>query len=177
MQYETYLFQLDQTSNGRMLVKGTALAKQQEEFIQNVLQNEKNIMILDLDNTILHSNDMSELQLDTVMNLKDYYLIPKIQPYLQQKIRKDYIVVKMRPYFKHFLYLVNKHYEIYVYTKGTRIYAEEICNFVRAQYAGEQTSRIRTWNQQLVFLKYSKNFQPHRIISRNEDGNLESKSM
>ena len=81
-------------------------------------------MVLDLDNTILHSTEISDLSMSTVINLKNFYLIPKPEYTAEDKIRKDLIVVKMRPYLKHFLYELRKYYEIYVYTKGTRIYAE-----------------------------------------------------
>lgn len=46
-------------------------------------------------------------------------------------------VVKIRPYFKEFVRTIIKYYEIYIYTKGTRMYAEEICNAVRNQYASK----------------------------------------
>lgn len=49
--------------------------------------------------------------------------------------RKDLLIVKMRPFFKHFLYEIVKRFDIFVYTKGTRLYAEEICKYIRAQYA------------------------------------------
>jgi TFIIF-interacting CTD phosphatase-like protein len=72
------------------------------------------------------------------MTMKDFYLIPKIEcPFQEEKGKRDLIVVKMRPYFKHFIYVLTKCYEIYVYTKGTRVYAQEICKYIRAQYAGE----------------------------------------
>ena len=35
-------------------------------------------MVLDLDNTILHSNDISDLDMSIVMQLKDFYLIPRV---------------------------------------------------------------------------------------------------
>ena len=92
---------------------------------------------MDLDNTILHSHEISDIAASTVQQLSEYYIIPKIDgPFETLPNRKDLIVVKMRPYFKHFLYVITKYYEIYVYTKGTRIYAEEICKYIRAQYAG-----------------------------------------
>jgi hypothetical protein len=79
----------------------------------------------------------------------------------------------MRPYFRHFLYVITKYYEIYVYTKGTRIYAEEICKYIRAQYAGEEIAHpFRTWKPEpLLFLKDKKSFLMN-IISRDEDENL-----
>ena len=104
----------------------------------------------------------------TVRELSEYYIIPKIDgPFETLPNRKDLIVVKMRPYFKHFLYIITKYYEIYVYTKGTRIYAEEICKYIRAQYAGEELVHpFRTWDPEpLLFLKNKKSFLMN-IISR-----------
>jgi len=82
------------------------------------------MIILDLDNTILHSHEISDIAASTVQQLSEYYIIPKIDgPFETLPNRKDLIVVKMRPYFRHFLYVITKYYEVYVYTKGTRIYA------------------------------------------------------
>ena len=92
---------------------------------------------------------------------------------------QDYILVKMRPFLKEFLYIVNQLFEVYVYTKGTRIYADYICRWVRAQWAGESPPfEISTWTEPpLTFLKNTEAFRPYRVVSRNEDMSLETKSM
>ena len=110
-----------------MLVTGSALKHHEQIFVDNMLAQCKAIIILDLDNTILHSTEISDLDLNTVVGLDEFYLIPKLEcPFQQEKGKRDLIVVKMRPYFKQFIYVLSKLYEIYVYTKGTRVYAQEI---------------------------------------------------
>jgi TFIIF-interacting CTD phosphatase-like protein len=47
-------------------------------------------------------------------------------------------IVKMRPFFKEFIQAAVNYYEIYVYTKGTRNYAQEICDAIRNQYADKE---------------------------------------
>ena len=64
--------------NSGVMVKGAALFRQEEEFIRGLVQARKVIMVLDLDNTILHSTDISELSMNTVLNLKDFYTIPRV---------------------------------------------------------------------------------------------------
>ena len=51
-------------------------------------------------------------------------MIRKLEQDLDGKFRYDYVLVKLRPYLKEFLYTINKLFEVYIYTKGTRIYAD-----------------------------------------------------
>jgi hypothetical protein len=94
------------------MVTGSALRQHEEMYIDGLLSNNKAMIILDLDNTILHSCEISDLDIKTVLSLKDFYLIPKIDcPFQQEdKGKRDLIVVKMRPYFRHFLYVITKLY-------------------------------------------------------------------
>ncbi len=173
-QFSRYLFQ----EEGGVLVTGSALKHHEQVFVDNLLAQTKAIIILDLDNTILHSTEISELDLRAVMALEDFYLIPKVEcGFGQEKGKRDLIVVKMRPYFRQFIYVLSQLYEIYVYTKGTRVYAQEICRYIRAQYAGEQNAHpYVTWQpEKLLFLQHKKAFATN-IISRDEDGSLDSKS-
>lgn len=80
---------------------------------------------------------MSELEFSKILKLKEYFIIPKREMGSDGKLRNDFMIVKMRPFLKEFLFVVQKLFEVYIYTKGTRIYADEICRWVRAQWAGE----------------------------------------
>lgn len=55
-EYCRYLFQMSSKQQERALTKGTALARQEEQYISELVSRNKLILILDLDNTILHSN-------------------------------------------------------------------------------------------------------------------------
>ena len=120
----------------RSLTKGAALARQEQEYINGLLSKNKLILILDLDNTILHANEMSDLELGQLLRIRAYFIIQKIEQDNEGKIRQDFVLIKFRPYFKEFLYIINKLFEVYIYTKGTRIYADQICKWVRAQWGG-----------------------------------------
>lgn len=100
---------------------------------------------------------MSELDLSKLLHLKEYFLLPKLDQTVEGKVRQDFIVVKMRPYIKEFLYTVSKLFEVYIYTKGTRIYADEICRWIRAQWAGDpQPYEFTTWSEPpQKFLKHT----------------------
>jgi len=56
-------------------------------------------------------------------------------------------MVKIRPYFREFLFVVCKLFEVYVYTKGTRLYADEICKWIRYQWgnSGDIPFDFPTW--------------------------------
>lgn len=45
-----------------------------------------------------------------MLALKEFYLIPKVDCGPGEQGRKDLIVVKMRPYFRHFIYTVTKYF-------------------------------------------------------------------
>ena len=79
---------------------------------------------MDLDNTILHANEMSDLELGQLLRIREYFIIQKIEQDNEGKIRQDFVLIKFRPFFKEFLYIINKLFEVYIYTKGTRIYAD-----------------------------------------------------
>jgi TFIIF-interacting CTD phosphatase-like protein len=85
----------------------------------------------------------------------------------------------MRPYLTEFLFIISKLFEVYIYTKGTRYYADEICRWVRAQWAGDPMPyEMSTWpDPPQTFLKNTECFLPYRVVSRNEDSSLETKSM
>lgn len=66
--------------------------------------------------------------------LREFFVIPRFDK--TEKTKQDYAIIKMRPYLKEFLLLISKYFEVYVYTKGSRVYAEGIGRWIRAQWAG-----------------------------------------
>ena len=51
-------------------------------------------------------------------------MIQKFDQDPEGKVKMDFLLVKMRPYIKEFLYIISRLFEVYIYTKGTRIYAD-----------------------------------------------------
>lgn len=58
-EFTRYLFQLGPNGSWKSCAKGAALAQQEEEYIVSLVSKHRAILILDLDNTILHSTEMS----------------------------------------------------------------------------------------------------------------------
>ena len=58
-EFNRYLFQLGPNGSWKSFAKGAALVQQEENYISEIIAKQKGILILDLDNTILHSNEMS----------------------------------------------------------------------------------------------------------------------
>lgn len=76
------------------------------------------------------------MELNDVIKIKEFFLLPKLEQTTEGNLKQDFIIIKMRPYLKEFLLVVAKFFEVYVYTKGTRSYADGICRWIRAQWAG-----------------------------------------
>lgn len=86
-----------------------------DKKVENIKANKKLIMILDLDNTVIHAQrftNTNRLDLYEKMGCK----ILSFRPY-------DNYVLKIRPFLIEFLEESSKYYEIFVYTFGTRDYA------------------------------------------------------
>ena len=58
-EFNRYLFQYSSKGVEQAFTKGTALQQQEEEYLSGLIAKKKLILILDLDNTILHSTEMS----------------------------------------------------------------------------------------------------------------------
>ena len=92
-------------------------------------------------------------------NIDEYVIIPLEE--LNISVMKT--VMKLRPYLKEFLEAIIPHYEVFVYTKGTRLYAEMVCLAIRERFKN--------------ILEGTKNFLSSRIISRDEDPELAKKNL
>ena len=111
-------------------------AKQEEKnIVHQYLSEKKLILLLDLDNTILHTCSIP-LSEDEITSLKNQYndYIGKIG------LKKEYgpfsydkIIVKFRPHLKEFLSLISDKYQIYTYTHGTKSYATGIIQYINSK--------------------------------------------
>ena len=108
-----------------------------ESHKQKMLQSNKLILILDLDNTLIHSHSIKENyhydQKDVLPNNKDLYLIS--MPF-------ESYYVKLRPLLREFLHAVAEKFVIFIYTMGTRPYAEFICNIIDPEAKIIKSDRI-----------------------------------
>lgn len=93
--------------------------------MDHLMENRKIMLVLDLDNTILHCLEAKVDDPAVPRNLTDFFEITYMDTLL---------VVKMRKYLREFLSAVLPLYEIFIYTKGTRTYSERICQHIRETY-------------------------------------------
>lgn len=126
-----------------------------EEMEIKVLDDRKLFLILDLDNTLIHAeliwrqnnaSERLELGFDPLKE-KDVSIL---------EFYRDKFVVKLRPFLQEFLANLSLKYQIHVYTKGTRDYAERI---------------LKQVDPHGIYVSND------RLISRNEMGENEFKSI
>lgn len=93
------------------------IQKQQNIYCLNCfnLSNSKLLLILDLDETLIHSDlDLKYSAHDKYIELNDGSVIP----------------LNIRPYIKEFLDFCNQHFDIVIYTASCSDYADPILNFL-----------------------------------------------
>ncbi|EAR97854.1 NLI interacting factor-like phosphatase (macronuclear) [Tetrahymena thermophila SB210] len=116
---------------------------------QQLHSNQKLILVLDLDNTILHAvpaiknalfDNADGIQQDSFKEFHNRY---------------SKYVIKFRPYMKEFLQTVLPHYEIYIFTMAMLDYAKCVCDYLKQTYKD-------------ILDDYPMTFNYDRIISREQ---------
>ena len=115
----------------------------EKSVVNNYLNNEKLILFLDLDNTIIHTSPIKIVE-DEINKLHETYkeYFAKV-PIKNEFKGKDIILVKFRPFLKTFLKNIKNKYEIYIYTQGTKEYATGIIQYVNSNFEGDSLSTER----------------------------------
>ena len=107
------------------------LALEKEKNLKINLHKEKKlILILDLDNTLLHSTTAMQfyhnnLYCGRINKFQDIFQIP-----LNMNGNGPWTHTKLRPFLKQFIEMVQDYFTIYLYTMGNRKYAVEIMRFL-----------------------------------------------
>ena len=120
---ELVLEHWEKHDHAHILIKGVTIVseegkKKYAEVEKNVfLAKEKLILILDIDNTLLHAI-MSRL------DEKNTSEIDRTDVYEWVYSRFEKFIIKLRPYLKEFFSTVKPLFEIFLYTMGRRGYAE-----------------------------------------------------
>lgn len=133
--------------------------KEEMNIVKKYLVSKKLILLLDLDNTILHTCPFS-LTKEEYTSLREQYKEYLVLLGIRREfdpMQFDKIIVKFRPYLKDFLSMLSNKYEIYTYTHGTKEYATGIIQYV---------------NQEMV----KETLSVDRLIAR-ENGIIESKTI
>ena len=111
--------------------------------VNDYLTSKKLILLLDLDNTILHccSTLISGEQIK-YLNEKYSKYVSNIQ--IKNNLnRYDSILIKFRPYLKTFLKNIKNKYEIFVYTQATKEYATSIIQYINLNFENDILSTLR----------------------------------
>jgi FCP1-like phosphatase family protein len=150
-------------------------AKEEEEsVVKKYLDNKKLILLLDIDNTILHACPFN-LTKEEYESLKTIYgweiteiiistPFPTLSPspYTTPVLHKQKIVLKFRPMLKTFLENIRDKYEIYIYTHATKEYAEEVIKYLNKtlEYEYFSTHRLVARTDLLIEAKSIKRIFP-----------------
>ncbi|XP_002989717.2 RNA polymerase II C-terminal domain phosphatase-like 4 [Selaginella moellendorffii] len=97
-----------------------------EEQAQRALEHRKLMLVLDLDHTLVNSASFDEVCAEEKPFLESMYARdpPKGRSKLLHKLDDLQLWTKIRPFALEFLAQASKLFDLYVYTMGTRIYAE-----------------------------------------------------
>jgi len=115
----------------------------EKSVVNNYLNNQKLILFLDLDNTIIHTSPI-KIDQDEIGKLQETYkkYFAKV-PIKNEFKRMDNILVKFRPFLKTFLKNIKNKYEIYIYTQGTKEYATGIIQYINLNFESDSLSTER----------------------------------
>ena len=158
--HDTFYFNLctkcgfEKTENNNLnksygfLNKGFSYSKEKAEtleksYVNNYLQQKKLILLLDLDNTIIHTSPRGLLK-EEVVYLKDKYKNYFGEILIKNELNRfDYILAKFRPFLKTFLKNIKDKYEIFIYTQGTKEYATGIIEYINSNFEKDSLSTER----------------------------------
>ena len=115
----------------------------EKSTINNLLNNQKLILLLDLDNTIIHASPKI-LSKEEIKYLQDNYKEYCSKVLIKNEIhRNEIVLVKFRPFLRTFIKNIKKKYEIYIYTHGTKEYATGIIQYINKNFENDSLSTRR----------------------------------
>jgi FCP1-like phosphatase family protein len=122
--------------------------------VEDYLKNKKLFLLLDLDNTILHSLDNRINILTEEFNqLKQKYNKNIFIISLNNSItnKNNNIIIKFRNHIESFFNIISPKYEIFTYTHGTKEYASKIIEYINKNFKNSGLS-----TEKLISRKYNK---------------------
>ena len=131
-------------SNDLFFDKNSA-KKMEQNVIKRYLINKQLILLLDLDNTILHAcgfplnnEDFNYLKNEYKENISEIGIKNKYN-----KKRYDKLIIKFRYHLKEFLFSIQNKYEIFTYTHGAQEYATSIIQYINKNIVPNSLSTER----------------------------------
>ena len=111
--------------------------------VEDYLTSKKLILLLDLDNTILHCASIF-IEKEQVKSLMEKYKLYLSKIPIKNNLNKyDAILIKFRPYLKTFLKNIKNKFEIFIYTQATKEYATGIIQFINKNFEEDILSTRR----------------------------------
>ena len=111
--------------------------------VDDYLTSKKLILLLDLDNTILHCSSI-QLTSEQIKFLSSKYSLYSAKIPIKNEINRfDNIFIKFRPYLKTFLKNIKNKFEIFVYTQATKEYATGVIQYINKNFEEDILSTRR----------------------------------
>jgi RNA polymerase II subunit A-like phosphatase len=143
-----------------LLISQAEATKADEEVKRRLLESRKLSLVVDLDQTVIHAaveptigewqNDPTNPNHEAVKDVRKFQLIDD-----GPSGRGTWYYIKLRPGLPEFLDTISKHYELHIYTMGTRAYAENIAKIIDPD----------------------RKLFGDRILSRDENGSMTAKNL
>lgn len=131
----------DIKGNSHLLVKTVTILGEDEkkryalEEKQSFINKRKLILILDLDNTLIHAVKVSR-------NFSNKSLEEDKDVYIWLINSSEKFLIKLRPYLQDFFEEIKNDYTIFLYTSGTRNYAEYNCFILKSKGANIEPDKL-----------------------------------
>ena len=141
------------------LIRSDTAEKYIQEQVKKLFERRQLVLILDLDNTLIHSEDgvgMASDEPDSITLRDDFLGI------YEAKVRPYGYKVKGRPFLKEFILEIMKFYEIYFYTAAIRSYGLSIMEIIKRMVSKGEDFDTVTKNKLKV------TFQKERLIARED---------
>ncbi|KAF1818470.1 uncharacterized protein K489DRAFT_364866 [Dissoconium aciculare CBS 342.82] len=143
-----------------LLISQAEATKADEDVKRRLLDSRKLSLVVDLDQTVIHAaveptigewqNDPTNPNHEAVKDVRKFQLIDD-----GPSGRGTWYYIKLRPGLPEFLDTISKHYELHIYTMGTRAYAENIAKIIDPD----------------------RKLFGDRILSRDENGSMTAKNL
>jgi RNA polymerase II subunit A-like phosphatase len=143
-----------------LLISQAEATKADEDVKRRLLESRKLSLVVDLDQTVIHAaveptigewqNDPTNPNHEAVKDVRKFQLIDD-----GPSGRGTWYYIKLRPGLPEFLDTISKHYELHIYTMGTRAYAENIAKIIDPD----------------------RKLFGDRILSRDENGSMTAKNL
>ncbi|KAF2720943.1 hypothetical protein K431DRAFT_285210 [Polychaeton citri CBS 116435] len=132
--------------NTNLLVSSAEATRADEEAKRRLLDSRKLILVVDLDQTIIHATvDPTVMEWQNDPENPNYEAVKDVRKFqLSENQKADWYYIKLRPGTEEFLKTISKYYELHIYTMGTRAYADNIANIIdpdRKLFANRVLSR------------------------------------